>query len=267
MMPGVQRKSIEAGYDELEKYFIGSPSKVLKRVHEILRTIILDLLTDAQCAVWGDEAQKQYSQLTQKALAVATSTEIRDSGTHLARLYAILEELSMAIQGKEPKGLRALITRPPHPGQLFEQRRPELLQLSNLLDMALPKIAAVEAEAASLATEFTELAAELDAYSLAAKYMAEKLLDPTAKANAIQLLQGRSSSLTLTVAHIRQDAVVRSQTHTDYQRLSERIREGVRNELPAWMSSFTAVFQRQTQTDTDRNTLQSGLEVVLQRLK
>ncbi|MEZ0388122.1 MAG: hypothetical protein ACAI34_13705 [Verrucomicrobium sp.] len=259
---GEVRKGVEVTREELLKYEPGTPPDVLEEAQRILKGVIIKLLTDAKGVQWGDERQRAYGELTEKSLKLVGLKQAQDSGRHLTRLFTLLNEINEALSKKPAKGLFRKLN---DPREEFDERKPELDQLRGLLEQALPEIAKAEAELLALADEFNKLAIAIDAESLAARYLADKLVDKD-KTRLIQALEDRGASLTKTAANIRHGMVVRAQAESNLRILKLQITEGVRNALPGWIESVIIVFQQPIPTETDLYGLRAGLGDILQRL-
>ena len=260
---GDVRKGVEVTKDDLLRYAPSTPLEVIEEAQRILRGVVVKLLTDAQGVQWGDDRQKKYGELTEKSLLLVGSKLSQDSGRHLTRLLAILNEINEVLSSKPSKGF---FRKSADPRQEFDERKPELDQLRGLLEKALPELTQAEADLLTLADEFNKLATAIDAESLAARYLADVLVEKD-KTRLIQALEDRSGSLTKTAANIRHGMVVRAQAENNLRTLKLQITEGVRNALPGWIESVIIVFQQPSPTDTDLYGLRTGLDDILQRLK
>jgi hypothetical protein len=261
-IPGTVRRGIEVSIEELSKFFPGTPVETLKKAQEILKRTVLELLTDAQCALWGAETQKRFGDLTERSLQITSANVVQETSRHLSRLYAILQELGEAFQGK---GSGLMFWKKENPWEQFQEVSTEIRQLRQLLNQQLPAIIKSETETMSLSGEFEILSLDIDAEGLAGRYLAEKLLKD--KDRASQTLMDRSLSLTETVAHIQQGTLLREQAANNIRQLVSRIQDGVLRALPAWIESITLTYQTANQTETDIYTLRQGLEGIIQKLK
>ena len=262
---GTVRKAIEVDQKALEQYFIGTPVDTIAQVRRILAGTILDTLTDVQCARWGEEEQKRYGDLTQKALDLVSADAIKDGSTHLARLFTLLKDIGDAFQQRSSQSFFSW-GGTADPKDVFEQHQKELTQLWRLLDKLLPAIMDTEAKLTALTAEFEQLAPVLDAQSLAAQYLSQVLLAKSDKDMTRQNLEGRGVSLMQTVAYIRQGIVLRGEQVKSLHQLVTRIQEGVHNALPAWIQMVTMTFQKPTRTETDVYTLRNGLDNIIRQL-
>ncbi len=261
---GTVRMGAHVSVEDLTRHFPGTPVEVLKSARYVLEGVVLDLLTDSQCVMWGGEIQKRFGELTERSLELTGSKVVQDSERHLARLYAILEELDEALRHKSSQGL--LFWRKEETvWEKFQAAGNELNQLRTLLGQALPAIVDVESSLASLSSEFEKLCNDLDAESLAGRYIAEELLH--GKDRTKQSLLDRSISLTETVAHIRQGILLRGQTADILGQFVSRVQDGVLHTLPAWIEIVTLAYQHSSHTETELYTLRQGLEDIINRLK
>jgi hypothetical protein len=264
---GVARKTLNIPPRELVEAFPGTSSETLIHALRVLNGIIPDTLTDAQCARWGEETQRRFGELTQKSLLLATSKSVEDATRNIKRLFDLLRELNTAFEPQRRGILQGLWGKTDDPWTAYREHEREMQQLCALLDhTALAELQHVVSESASLAAEFETLAVNVMAESLAARYLAEKILDPRQRVAAITALDNRSNALLETVAHVQHGAIVRDQSMGELRRLISCVQDVVLNTLPAWIEAVTYVLRKRTPTQTDVATARTELQRMVELL-
>ncbi len=257
---GVIRKGVEVDRTTLARCFAGTSDEVIVRVQQILKETVIDLLTDATCVYWGEENQKRFGEITERSLELVSSDTISSATAHLRRLQTILQELADSLgPSKGWFGKHA------EPSEVFEQHRSEMKQLRTMLKNLSSELLRVESELVSLNGELSTLAVLIDADNLAAKYIVEHLLDKSRHDRMIETLQGKSLSLTKTVARIAQGRSTRDAQAGVIRQLVAQIQDAVFNALPAWVQNVIVVFGKADRTETDMYTVRTGLNAILQQ--
>jgi hypothetical protein len=251
---------------ELKAYYLGHTEEALNEAVVILHRTIIELVSDADCASWGVLEQKQYSELTERSLALISGPDLQRGQAHLGRLLQILEELAEAFQHKGPEGF-AFWKKEANPMETLERYKPELSKLRGLLESLLPQIVIIDGALDAIVEELKTLITKLNASAIAAQYLAEHILDKTARSRAIQNLESRRFSLTETTALIDQGLIIREQTKNNFNRLILKIQDCVLNALPAWIDMLATQLPGKLLTETDLFIHRQSLEDIINNIK
>lgn len=263
---GVSRKGLEVTKEDLARSFPGTREEILAEAKKILSTVIMEILTEVNCRQWGIKQQERYGELVEETLRLTSSKEIKDSSRHVSRLYALLQELAITFREPEPQGF-AFWKKRKNPLEVFDSNRTEIEQLSHILRQQLPAISELQAKLEDSSTEFKKLLQQLDAESIAARYLADLLTTGNDSRQAFaQRLLDRSLSLSQTVAQIQQGIILRQTTTAEIGKLVSRIQEGVLVALPAWMEQVSVVQAKSALTETEMYTFQQGLDTIVAQL-
>jgi hypothetical protein len=240
--------------------------EALQQTERLLQGTILDTLSTAQAARWGDEAQQRYGALVDASLQITQSATLQTSVRHVARLHALLQDIADEWLAPAKTPLR-FWKRSAGPAEVLQSSQGELAQLRQHLAEALPALRTLHADLQGVCGELAPLAVRLDALSLAAHYLAYTL-DSDVDPRAYALLQ-RASALAQTVLHIQGGLQLRQGSQHSLESLIHRIQDAVLLALPAWMEQValaTQARQLDALNDTERYALAQQLQGLLGRL-
>lgn len=266
VVPGTIRRGVEVSLPELAQRFAAATPEALQHTQQLLQSTIVDTLSTAQAARWGDEAQQRYGALVDASLQITQSTTLQTSLRHIARLHALLQDMAEEWLAPAKSPLR-FWKRSVGPAQLLQSSPGELAQLRQHLAEALPALRTLQADLQGVCSELAPLAVRLEALSLAAHYLADTL-DSGADPRAYALLQ-RASALAQTVVHIQGGLQLRQGSQHSLDGLIHRIQDTVLLALPAWMEQVALATQARQLTglnDTERYALAQQLQGLLGRL-
>lgn len=256
---GVARKGVEVTREALLSCFPGTDEAVVEKSIKLLRQTVVEIITESQGLQWGMKTQQRYGELVQESLSLSSHKSIQDSNRHLNRLLNLLQEISAEFQEKDgwfgkKKG---------NPWEKFQEVRPEILQLSSLLNQLLPELIRIQSSLGGIAREHSLLVIELDAEAISAKYLAEQLGTSSKHQSVVNCLMSRSLSLVQTVAQMQQGTMTRQSTIQDIEKLVSRVQDGVLVKLPAWTEQIGAYQSKSAITETDAYTCRQQLADVV----
>ncbi len=266
VVPGTIRRGVEVSLPELAQRFPAATPEALQHTQQLLQSTIVDTLSTAQAARWGDEAQQRYGALVDASLHITQSTTLQTSLRHIARLHALLQDMAEEWLAPAKTPLR-FWKRSTGPAERLQASQGELAQLRQHLADALPALRTLQADLQGVCSEMAPLAVRLEALSLAAHYLADTL-DSGADPRAYALLQ-RASALAQTVLHIQGGLQLRQGSQHSLDGLIHRIQDTVLLALPAWMEQVALATQARQLTgmnDTERYALAQQLQGLLGRL-
>ncbi len=272
VVPGTIRRGVEVSLPELAQRFPAATPEALQHTQQLLQSTIVDTLSTAQAARWGDEAQQRYGALVDASLHITQSTTLQTSLRHIARLHALLQDMAEEWLAPAKTPLR-FWKRSAGPAERLQASQGELAQLRQHLADALPALRTLQADLQGVCSELAPLAVRLEALSLAAHYLADALTDTDtdgagADPRAYALLQ-RASALAQTVVHIQGGLQLRQGSQHSLDGLIHRIQDTVLLALPAWMEQVALATQARQLTgmnDTERYALAQQLQGLLGRL-
>ena len=263
VVPGTIRRGVVVSLSDLAQRFPGGKAEALLHTERLLQATIVDTLSTAQAARWGDEAQQRYGTLVDASLQITQSTTLQTSLRHVSRLHALLQDI--ADEWLAPAKSPLLFWKSnAGPAELLQSSQVELAQLRQHLADALPVLRTLQAELQGVCSELAPLAVRLEAWSLAAHYLADTL-DSGADPRAYALLQ-RASALAQTVLHIQGGLQLRQGSQHSLEGLIHRIQDTVLLALPAWMEQVALATQARQLTgmnDTERYALAQQLQGLL----
>lgn len=264
VVPGTIRRGVDVSLRQLSERFPGARPEVLQQAERLLQDTVIDTLSAAQAARWGDEAQRHYGALVDASLQIIHSDTLQASLRHMARLHALLGAVAEKWQAPAKSSLRFWKS-DAGPGQVLQASQGELAQLRQHLSQALPALRTLQAELQAISGELAPLALRLDALSLAAHYLADAMSagpGTDADPRAYALVQ-RASALAQTVLHIHSGMVLRQGSQHHLDALIHRIQDTVLMALPAWMEKVTLATQSRPLNDTERYALAQQLQGLL----
>lgn len=261
VVPGTIRRGVEVSAAQLAQRFPGALPETLLQVKHLLRDTVVETLSAAQAARWGDEAQRGYGELVDASLAIIHAPALQASLRHVARLHALLGAVAEQWQAPARSGLRFWKS-DAGPAQALQASQGELGQLRQHLSDALPALRTLQAELQAISGQLAPLAVRLDAWGLAAQYLADTMdaaqgaaADPRAQA-----LAQRAGALANTVLHIHSGALLRHSSQQSLDALVHRIQDTVLLALPAWMEKVALATQARALNDTERYALAQQLQ-------
>lgn len=263
VVPGIIRKGLEVPLQDLEKAFPGTPREMLNRVMQILKDTILETLRAVTCSQWGQEVQSQYQQLVNESLKITSTTEARDGIQHLRRLYTVLEELALTLQSQGSKGLK-FWEKKQTPWEKFQGCEHELDSLRQHLRQILPTLRTQQSRIEEISTEAIKVSEEIDAYSIAASYIADTL-GPAHELSDHLVTQ--AMSLSKATAQIQEGNILRAVHAREIDALADRIQDGVLVTLPGWIERFSLLAIHSSMSETDAYALRQSLEDLILKLK
>jgi hypothetical protein len=262
VIPGTIRRGLEIDSAQLALHFPAALPGVLSLAVQTLQNTIISTLSPSQCAQWGMQAQKNYTTAVDASLAITTSATLQSSLRNIERLQAMLQPLADSLLQPAPTSV-LFWKAAPSPQALLQRAQPELTQLRQHLAQALPELRAMQARLEHISSELLQLCTTLDAQSLAAHYIADRL--GPADACTPSLMQ-QSTALVHMVSHIQQGLVLRSSSAQNMQALVHCIQDTVLVALPAWMEKISLLSHVQQINATERYTLGQQLHSLIAQL-
>lgn len=258
VMPGgVEVKPLSVDYPILSSRFPGTSRETLEESMKIISRVVLETLTESECAQWGIELQQRYGKLADESLKFATSKQVQDSGRHLSRLYLLLDQLAASFQAKA-----SFWSKPETPWEVLRRIDPEVQQLRNELDANLQGVLTAKGKLEALSNESEKLMTMLDAYNLAALYLADLVKNQ----HSTRSLNDRSLSLLRTMANVQEGMVLRQVTIDEIGSLAAKIQDAVLITLPAWLEC-AGMLAGKTCTETEMYKAREGLREIIDVLK
>lgn len=263
VIPGVIRKGIDVSVQDLEKIFPGNSRAVLNQVMQILKNTIPETLKTVACSQWGQHSQIKYQKLVDESLQIYSEGKSRDGTEHLRRLYTILEGLLAVLQDQGSKGLK-FWDKKKTSWDKFQEVQSELNSLRQYLGQILPTLRQQQTRIEEISREALGLIEEIDAYSIAAQYVADTL-GPGNELSDHLVTQGMS--LTKAIAQIQEGNILRDAHGRAIDSLADRIQDGVLVTLPGWIERFSLLTSNPSIHETDNYSLRQSLEDLVTKLK
>jgi hypothetical protein len=267
-VPGTIRRGVEVSLRELAQRFPGALPDTLQQAERLLQDTVIETLSPAQAARWGEDAQGRYGALVDASLHIIHAPSLQASLRHVARLHALLSDVAEKWLAPARSSLMFWKS-DAGPAQVLHASQAELAQLRRHLSDALPELRTLQAELQAISAQLAPLAVQLDALSLAAHYLADAMeagrsaaADPRAQA-----LMQRASALAQTVLHIHSGALLRQGSQQSLDALIHRIQDTVLLALPAWMEKVALASQARALNDTERYALAQQLQGLTGRLQ
>lgn len=263
-MPGTVRNGIEASVADLERVCPRIPQRVIERARSILRGTFTDTLTSVTCSEWGMAAQQQYGELVEQSLAIMSDSRLESGIAHAVRLQALLTEIGEAVEENASGGLLDRVWRRRNPREMLEEHKSEIDKIKGLLKGILPSLRNAQMHLEEINVTAEMLAAEIDAWSVSALYLADLLGQGVEHVDDL-LVQGRA--LMGTVASIREGILARRANAQQVNVLADRIQEVVLGSLPSLLEGITVRLIQKTLSPTDRRTIVEGVQEIINHLK
>lgn len=231
---GASRPGLEVPLAALQQRFPGLRVDEAEHVQALLRGVAPDALSLREAAAWGTAAQQRYGELVEHALQLGQDRRRLAAQDHLARLHALLQDVSEAISDQLAPGL--LSRWRASPWELLGRHRAEIEQLRIALRDGWQALAQQRDTLAAQRRELNVLAGELQAWGLAATWLAEHLHGPGTHAIGLaDTLLRRAGELTALQAQMVQAQPLREQADADLDALCGAIQQAVLTLLPAWL--------------------------------
>ena len=236
---------------------------MLNRVMQILKDTILETLRAVACSQWGQDAQGRYQGLVNESLEITSTTEARDGAQYLRRLYTVLEELALTLQNQGSKGLK-FWGKKQTPWEKFQECQSEIASIRQYLGQILPTLRKQQSRIEEISAEAVRVSEEIDAYSIAASFIADTLGPAHELSNH---LVTQAMSLSKATAQIQEGNILRAAHAREIDALADRIQDGVLVTLPGLIERFSLLVMQPSMSETDAYSLRQGLEDIILKLK
>lgn len=266
-LAGVQRQGLQVGLAQLQMRFAGQPAARLQQVQGWLQGSLPQALTRRQASEWGVAVQRRYGELLEQALALTRHPQRLAAQAHLERLHALLHEVSQALQQRVQPGLLGRWCA--SPSGVLQRHRREIDQLREALASASHSLIGQLEALDALERELSGVAADLEAASLAATFLAETLATQPGtlpEDGRVQALHHRAGELARTHVHLADARYLRKQADASLQHLVGCIQHAVLLLLPAWLEQ-EAHTARVPPTPTLLRQRLQALEALVQALR
>lgn len=271
-IPGAERRRIDVPPGELERLWPGAPAQVYARARALIDAFVTDKATERRAILWGQDVQKEYSDLVGEALALTRSAALRKVEGYLARTMSILESIDLlAACGHGSSGalgrmLQRMNARIDTPGELA-QAQVELEKLVGLMASALHELLDLKDRLLSVAERTDAAGAQLEAASMAASFLSRHLAGE--KDVVSQRFAERAMSLAQSVALVREGGATRSLQVEQPVRMISAIQNVALVMLPGFISNIAAVtaLSSARTTPTEAGELAYRLGEIIQELR
>lgn len=271
-IPGAERRRIDVPPGELERLWPGAPAQVYAQARALIDAFVADKATERRAILWGQDLQKEYSDLVGEALALTRSAALRKVEGYLARTMDILESIDLLAACGHGSGgvlgrvIQRMNARIDTPGELA-QAQAELEKLVALMATALQELLDLKDRLLSVAERTDAAGAQLEAASMAASFLSGHLRNE--KDAVSQRFAERAMSLAQSVALIREGGATRSLQLEQPMRMISAIQDVALLMLPGFISSIaaaTALSSART-TPTEAGELAYRLHDIIEQLK
>ncbi len=267
-IPGVQRLPLSVDLEQLKTLVPGTRPVVITAAGELLRTVVIGNLDQRKAMLWGQDVQKSYSDIVSKVLALAQTPGLKRAQVHLARMIEIMSAIdplaicdASTVLDRFAKNVNKKIDTPAEMAQV----QVELQQLIGHLDASLNELLTLKIELEKSLSLLDVVALNVEVCSLSALYLAQVLASQNADLST--LFSQRSTSLTQTLAQIRQDATVRQIQIDQPVRLISAIQSVILVSLPGLLSALAALHSSSKVTPTQARETSFQLEAFLENLR
>lgn len=274
-IPGVARKRIAVGREELAKLAPGTKPRVLELARRLLETYVEEEAADRTAVLWGQRSQEAYSGLISETLSLSQADVLVSVTGHLNRMMEILRSMDLkgvatgvpsgGMLGEYLKGMNKKIDTL---GEL-EAARAELDQLVGLMGAALGELLDLKERIEKQSRRIDEIGDEVEAAALAAQFLSER--ENQRSPQLARRFFERSLSLTQSAVQIRGGTSVRAAQIEQPLRLIGVIQNVALVMLPGWLGSIASlsVLSREDRkpTPTEASELARQLRNILEQLK
>ncbi|HEX8009670.1 MAG TPA: hypothetical protein VF814_01820 [Casimicrobiaceae bacterium] len=274
-IPGVERKRIAVGVEELIKLSPGANSDVLKRARRLIETYVEEQATDRAAVLWGEHAQEDYSKLVSEALSLSRADVLVSVTRHLNRTMEILRSIDLeavgagrrsgGLIGEYLSGLNKKIDTLDE----LEAARAELDQLVKLMRAALDDLLNLKERLQTQSRRIDEIGDEVEAAAVAAQFLSEH--ESARSPELSQRFLERSMSLTQSAVQIRGSSSMRATQIEQPLRLIGAIQNVALVLLPGWLGGIASlsVLSREERrlTPTETGELARQLRNIVEQLQ
>lgn len=271
-IPGAERRRIDVPPGELEKLWPGAPAQVYAQARALIDAFVSDKATERGAILWGQDLQREYSDLAGEALALIRSAALRKVEGYLARTMHLLESIdvlaacghgSSGVVGRLFQRMNARIDSPDE----LARAQAELEKLVGLMNAALRELLDLKDRLLAVAERTDAAGARLEAATMAASFLSGHLRSENDAVS--QRFAERAMSLAQSVALIREGGAARSLQLEHPMRMISAIQNVVLIMLPGFISSMTAVtaLSSARTTPTEAGELAYRLREIIEQLK
>ncbi|MEJ8851957.1 hypothetical protein [Variovorax rhizosphaerae] len=257
-MAGEVRKGVQARPEDLAARFPALNKSQLSFASTLLSSVVAGAFDWSQAQDCGVALQKQYGDVVQRLLDVASSKVLRTAPQYLSRLLALLEECAQDYA--PPSSIIGRWLRKDKPNALALHRN-EIDELKKKLSQACVDLEQPIAEVIAIRGELSALAEQLVAASMACEWLMER--DWVAE-EVRAVLVDRALVLTRTAALVQEQQLLSLNSASNMDALRDRIQEGVLIALPSWLSTMASV---PADNETQRFVARDDLRQIIDRIK
>lgn len=274
-IPGVERRRLEVDSQELRRLFPLATTGVLRQVADLLEAFVLEGANKRIAVLWGHAQQQDYSDLVSRILQLSQDRLLVKVAGYINRMITILNSIDLeavaatgqigGVFGQYLKRLNAKIDSPDE----LETARLELDQLVRLMGASLEPLLELKQTQEKLSLRIDGLGDSLEAASLAAEFLSQRL--QAERPDLARRFLDRSLSLIQTVAQIRGSGAIRQAQTEQPLHLIASIQNVALVLIPAWLGSLAALTAamrgQQRLTPTEAGEIAYQLRDILQQLK
>lgn len=245
-VPGVERKRIPVGIEELGKLSPGAGPEVLERALRLVETYVEEEATDRTAVLWGQRSQEDYSELVSESLSLSQADALVRARGYLGRMMEILQSIDVEAVSTAVRGgggavaeyLRGMNKKIDTLKEL-EAARVELDQLVKLMSAALIDLLDLKERIEKQSRRIDEIGDEVDAAALAALFLSdhESKRSPQLSRRFFE----RSMSLTQSGVQIRGSITISAVQIEQPLRLIRAIQDVALVTLPGWLGSIASL--------------------------
>lgn len=244
--PGVERKKLSVRPSDLRQAFPGSNSKIYDIAASLLNEISVDMVTERNAILWGNDVQRSYGELVDQSLTYSQDPVLAKVQRYLNRMLDILGTIDiLGVCGHNSGGAIANLTKQMNkkvdtPKELGESQN-ELGLLIRYMNDSLEELLDLKDKLGKLSKQLGKLEDDIEAYALVAMFLSK---EPQLQSFAVRY-EERSMSLTQTLAQIRQNDVIRKIQIEQPLSLVNSIQNVVLVMVPGLISSIASVLMLQ----------------------
>lgn len=274
-IPGVERKRIAVGIEEIRRLSPGANPDVLERARRLIETYVEEEASDRAAVLWGQHAQEDYSKLVSETLSLSRADVLVSVTQHLNRAMEILRSIDLeavgagrrsgGLIGEYLSGLNKKIDTLDE----LEAARAELDQLVRLMSAALDDLLNLKERLETQSRRIDEIGDEVEAAAVAAQFLSEHLSARSPELS--QRFLERSMSLTQSAVQIRGSTSMRATQIEQPLRFIGAIQNVALVLLPGWLGSIASlsVLSREGRrlTPTEAGDLARQLRNIVEQLQ
>ncbi|MBU1306860.1 MAG: hypothetical protein KKF33_15245, partial [Alphaproteobacteria bacterium] len=271
-IPGVQRRRLEVTVSDLGRIAPLAGKEVLRRAVAILQEVVADAATERSAILWGHALQEEYGKSVSRLLELSHDPVMVKTAGYVNRMSSILAAIDLKAIAEAAPGvgqyLKRLNQRIDTPDEL-DGARFELDQLVGLMANTMEPLLSVKEAIERQVAEIERLAAEIEAMSIAADYLAGR--PSPNRPELARIYIDRGISLTRNLAQIRETAALRGAQAAQPLSLIAAVQDIALVTVPGWLSSLSAMTtmlrHQRRPTPTEASELDHRLRHILQQLK